>query len=47
MTPHLSDGMEALFPSGLERIVMPDVGHFLHLESPKAVADHILRFLRS
>jgi pimeloyl-ACP methyl ester carboxylesterase len=30
-----------------ERIVMPDVGHFLYLEQPDAVADHILRFLKS
>jgi pimeloyl-ACP methyl ester carboxylesterase len=30
-----------------ERIVIPGAGHFLHLEQPKTVADHILGFLNS
>jgi pimeloyl-ACP methyl ester carboxylesterase len=47
MSVQLSEGMEAMFPHGLERVVMPGVGHFLHLEQPDAVLRHVLRFLRS
>jgi pimeloyl-ACP methyl ester carboxylesterase len=47
MSAQLSEGMEAMFTHGLERVVMPGVGHFLHLEQPDAVLDHILRFLKS
>ncbi|WP_328349090.1 alpha/beta hydrolase [Streptomyces sp. NBC_00445] len=42
-----SDGMEAVFTSGFERIIVPGAGHFPHLEQPKTVADHILGFLNS
>ncbi|MFE0258359.1 alpha/beta fold hydrolase [Streptomyces sp. NPDC059010] len=45
MSVELSEGMDALFTNGLERVVVPDAGHFLHLEQPKPVADHILGFL--
>ncbi|MBD9726521.1 alpha/beta hydrolase [Streptomyces caniscabiei] len=38
----VSDGMDDLFTNGFERIVIPGVGHFPHLEQPKTVADHIL-----
>ncbi|MDX3457680.1 alpha/beta hydrolase [Streptomyces sp. ME02-8801-2C] len=41
----VSDGMDAVFKKGLERVVVPRAGHFLHLEQPKQVADHILSFL--
>ncbi|KAK1185902.1 alpha/beta hydrolase [Streptomyces sp. NBS 14/10] len=47
MSVELSDGMDDLFTNGLERIVIPGAGHFLHLEQPKTVADHILGFLNS
>ncbi|WP_060886828.1 alpha/beta fold hydrolase [Streptomyces caniscabiei] len=47
MSVELSDGMEAVFKSGFERVVVPGAGHFLHLEQPETVADHILRFLHS
>jgi len=47
MSAQLSEGMEAMFTHGLERVVMPGVGHFLHLEQPDAVLSHVLRFLRS
>ena len=47
MSAQLSEGMEAMFTHGLERVVMPEVGHFPHLEQPDAVLDHILRFLKS
>lgn len=47
MSVDLSDGMEAVFKNGLQRIVMPGVGHFLHLEQPDEVADHIVHFLKA
>lgn len=47
MSVELSDGMEAVFTSGFERVVVPGAGHFLHLEQPKTVADHILGSLNS
>jgi pimeloyl-ACP methyl ester carboxylesterase len=43
----VSDGMDDLFTNGLERIVIPGAGHFLHLDQPKTVADHILGLLNS
>jgi pimeloyl-ACP methyl ester carboxylesterase len=43
----VSDGMDNLFTNGFERIVIPGVGHFPHVEQPKTVADHILGFLNS
>ncbi|MET8213087.1 alpha/beta hydrolase [Streptomyces sp. NPDC005373] len=45
MSVELSDGMDAVFKNGFERVVVPRAGHFLHLEQPKPVADHILSFL--
>ncbi|MDX3233525.1 alpha/beta hydrolase [Streptomyces sp. ME19-01-6] len=47
MSVELSDGMNAVFKNGFERIVVPRAGHFLHLEQPKTVADHILSFLNN
>ncbi|MFI9847814.1 alpha/beta fold hydrolase [Nonomuraea sp. NPDC051941] len=47
MAVELSDGMDTLFKNGFERIVVPRAGHFLHLEQPKTVADHILGFLNN
>jgi pimeloyl-ACP methyl ester carboxylesterase len=47
MTADLSEGMEAVFKNGLQRIVLPGVGHFLHLEQPDEVAGRIIDFLKS
>lgn len=38
-------GMEQLFPNGLRRLVVAGAGHFLHLEQPGLVNDHIARYL--
>jgi pimeloyl-ACP methyl ester carboxylesterase len=46
MSAQLSEGMGAMFTNGLERVVMPGAGHFLHLEQPDAVLNHVLRFLK-
>ena len=43
----LSDGMEALFPAGLERLVVPGAGHFVHQERPDVVNARLLQFLTS
>ena len=37
MSADLLDGMDALFPSGLRTVIVPDAGHFLHQERPEAV----------
>lgn len=42
----LSEGMEAFFPAGLARHVLPGAGHFLHLEAPDEVAERLLDFLK-
>jgi pimeloyl-ACP methyl ester carboxylesterase len=47
MSARLSEDMAAAFTKGFERVVMPGVGHFLHLEKPEAVLSHILPFLKS
>ncbi|MGW0497299.1 alpha/beta fold hydrolase [Streptomyces sp. NPDC003007] len=47
MSVELSEGMDDLFTNGLERVVIPGAGHFLHLGQPKTVADHIVGFLNS
>jgi len=41
----LLDGMESLFPGGLETLVVPDAGHFLHQERPDVVNAKLLAFL--
>jgi pimeloyl-ACP methyl ester carboxylesterase len=41
----LLDGMEALFPAGLRKVVVPDAGHFLHQERPDEVNRAVLEFL--
>ncbi|MBT9470188.1 MAG: alpha/beta hydrolase [Pseudomonadota bacterium] len=45
MAAYLSEGMEALFPRGLEKEIIPGVGHFLHLEQPDTIATRIVKFL--
>lgn len=41
----LADGMEALFPAGLRKVVVPDAGHFVHAERPDEVNQVVLDFL--
>jgi pimeloyl-ACP methyl ester carboxylesterase len=43
----LSEGMEPLFPAGLERVELPGCGHFLHQEKPEEVSRLLLDFLVS
>jgi len=45
-SPSESEGLERHFTAGYERIVIPGVGHFPHRETPAAVAEAILRWLR-
>ena len=41
----LLDGMEQLFPQGLETVIVPEAGHFVHQERPEIVNRHLLEFL--
>jgi pimeloyl-ACP methyl ester carboxylesterase len=41
----LADGMEIFFPAGLERLVVPEAGHFVHQERPDVVNAKLLEFL--
>jgi pimeloyl-ACP methyl ester carboxylesterase len=41
------EGMEAVFPKGLAKMVIPDAGHFLHQEKPEAVNEPLLAFLKA
>ena len=41
----LIDGMAGLFPAGLETLVVPDAGHFVHQERPEVVNAKLLEFL--
>ena len=41
----LAEGMEALFPNGLRKVVLPDAGHFVHAERPDEVNRIVLDFL--
>lgn len=47
MAASLSDGMEAMFTGGFQRMIVPNSGHFLQLEQPRVVEDAIVGFLRS
>jgi pimeloyl-ACP methyl ester carboxylesterase len=38
-------GAEAALPPGSRAVIVDGAGHFLHLEKPKEINDHILRFL--
>jgi len=38
-------GMEQLFPQGLEAVIIPEAGHFLHQERPELVNPRVLEFL--
>ena len=37
--------MDPFFTGPLQKVVVPDTGHFLHLEKPDEVNDRIVRFL--
>lgn len=39
------EGMESHFSAGLRSVVVPDAGHFLHVEQPGVIAGHILEFI--
>jgi len=41
----LADGMEALFPKGLQKLMVADAGHFVHQEQPATVNRALLAFL--
>ena len=46
MSADLLEGMEALFPNGLRKVVLPDAGHFVHQEKPEEVNRLVLDFLK-
>lgn len=41
----LADGMEQMFPHGLEKVIVPGAGHFVHQEKPDLVNAKLLEFL--
>jgi pimeloyl-ACP methyl ester carboxylesterase len=41
------EGMDDLFPKGVEKVVYPGTGHFVHLERPAEVNRRIVEFLRA
>lgn len=47
MSADSSEGMEAVFKNGMQQIVLPNVGHFLHLEPREEVKSRILEFLKT
>ena len=42
-----SEHMDSYFTGGLEKILIPGTGHFMHQERPEEVNPHIVRFLKS
>ena len=40
------EGMDDLFAKGLQKVVIPGTGHFLHVERPREVNRRIVEFLR-
>jgi pimeloyl-ACP methyl ester carboxylesterase len=40
------EAMDDLFPKGLEKVVLPGAGHFVHVERPREVNGRIVEFLR-
>jgi pimeloyl-ACP methyl ester carboxylesterase len=46
MGVELLDGMEAMFPNGLQKVVVPDAGHFVHQEKPDVVNAALVEFLK-
>jgi pimeloyl-ACP methyl ester carboxylesterase len=47
MSADLLEGMEALFPKGLRKVVIPGAGHFVHQEKPEEVNPLLIEFLRA
>jgi pimeloyl-ACP methyl ester carboxylesterase len=41
------DTMDDLFSQGLEKVILPGTGHFLHLERPQEVNQRILAFFNA
>ncbi|GLQ06483.1 alpha/beta fold hydrolase [Sneathiella chinensis] len=41
----LADGMEQLYPEGLKKVLLPEAGHFLHLEEPDLFNQTVLEFI--
>ena len=41
------EGMDDLFVNGLEKVVIPGTGHFVHVERPSEVNRRIVEFLRA
>jgi pimeloyl-ACP methyl ester carboxylesterase len=46
MGVELLEGMEAFFPQGLRKLIVPDAGHFVHQEKPEEVNRALVEFLR-
>ena len=46
MGAELLDGMEALFPRGLRKVILPGAGHFVHREKPREVNEVLLETLK-
>lgn len=47
MSADLLDGMEALFPRGLQKRILPGAGHFVHREKPHEVNRILVEALKS
>jgi len=45
--PEVAAGQERFFKSDFRAVTVPRTGHFLHLEAPDAVAEHVLGWLGS
>lgn len=45
IAPAMADGQERFFTGGYAREVIPDAGHFLHLERPEAVGRRVVEWL--
>jgi pimeloyl-ACP methyl ester carboxylesterase len=41
------EGMDDLFAAGVEKVVFPGAGHFVHVERPREVNQRIVEFLRA
>ena len=40
------ESMDDLFPKGVDKVILPGTGHFLHLERPQEVNQRIVAFLQ-